>query len=57
MVKRITYSDTQNRWHSRAPGHSRNDETRAALGVPSETTDAQGDDGGEADAFKEEGQA
>lgn len=54
-IEKLTYRYAQDRWHSRAPGYTCNNKAGAALGVPSDATDAQGDDGGEADAFKEEG--
>lgn len=55
MLKKLTYRYTQNGWHSRTPRHARNDEPRPAFGVPSDATDTKSDDGGEADAFEEEG--
>lgn len=45
---------TQDRRHNRTTAHGADNETRSALGVLAQTAHAQGDDGGEANAFEEE---
>ena len=57
MSERASYTGTQDRWDHSSATDARDNEPGPTFRVPADPTDAQCDDGGEADTFKEESQA